>query len=61
MSVFSYNKPDDHTAAMMEDLKVHAERLYDAIQSAGGDGRYTSLALTSLEQSVMWANKAMTR
>lgn len=43
----------------LEDLKCEAEVLYQKIKAVG-TSRETSLALTKLEESVMWATKAIT-
>ena len=45
-------------AARIGNIKVMAERLEEAIDSIP-DGREKSLALTKLEEAVMWACKAL--
>lgn len=44
---------------MVEGIKINAENLEAAIEAAPA-GRYTALALTALEEAVMWAVKAAT-
>lgn len=41
-------------------IKQEAERLYQMIENADGDPRMKALAKTNLEQSIMWAVKAIT-
>jgi hypothetical protein len=44
---------------MLDDMKANAEVLHQKIKAIG-TSRETSLALTKLEESVMWATKAIT-
>lgn len=41
-------------------IKIKAEELCDLIEQAKRDGRYTALAVTALEESIMWAIKSLT-
>ena len=45
--------------ALIDAIKLKAEEL-DALYSRVKDGRYKSLAATSLEESVMWIVKEIT-
>jgi hypothetical protein len=55
-----YRQLTDAEKALHDEIKasaVHMERLYAQVAK---DGRYNALALTSLEQSVMWIVKELT-
>ncbi len=54
-----YRALTDDEKALHDELKAQAEtleKLFDKVK----DGRYKSLAFTSLEQSVMWIVKELT-
>lgn len=48
-------------AAAMEDLREAAAILEKILLEVAPDSRERSLALTSLEQAIMWANKGISR
>lgn len=54
-----YRQLSELERAMLDDMKCEAEVLYQKIKSIG-TSRETSLALTKLEESVMWATKSIT-
>lgn len=54
-----YRELARHDFALIKEIKETAEKLARLMESQGGS-RYTSLAITNLEQSVMWAVKAIT-
>jgi hypothetical protein len=46
---------------LISNIKDDAQKLYDSIEaSLGADTRMLALAKTNLEQSIMWAVKAIT-
>lgn len=61
-----YRQLTDAETSAIADIKTAAECLEDAIENAqrldteGARGREFSLAMTNLEQSVMWATKGVT-
>ena len=57
-----YRQLTDEEKQLHDDIKTKAtelEALYDKI-NGGKPGRYKSLAMTSLEESVMWGVKELT-
>jgi len=57
-----YRALTDEEKALHDEIKAKAieiEALFERTRSSAG-GRYTALAITSLELSVMWAVKALT-
>ena len=54
-----YRTLTDEEKALSAAIKAKAEEL-DALYSRVKDGRYKSLAATSLEESVMWIVKEIT-
>lgn len=58
-----YRELSDEEKAAINEIKDRAQALWDALNAAipvGADGRQIALAKTNLEQSVMWATKALT-
>lgn len=55
----TYRELSDAEKATMNDIKVVADSLFSAMSSVP-DSRYKSLAVTALEQAVMWAVKGIT-
>lgn len=58
---FTYHAPHDDQPARYESLRAQARGLAEAMGELCPDSRELSLALTSLEQAVMWANAAIAR
>lgn len=57
---FAYIKPkDEETKAKMCALREAFNVIHDHVVTACRPSRQTSLALTKLEESAMWANKAI--
>lgn len=54
-----YRKLTDDELALSDAIKAKAAELEALIEKAP-QGRYTSLAMTDLEKSIMWAVKAIT-
>lgn len=59
MPTLQYVKPTDEQLATMQNFRDKMEALYKEIETLPGS-RGKSLALTKLEESNMWLNKAIT-
>ena len=57
--IFEYQAPDENQIQMIKKLREQYRLLYEAINALLPDSREKSLAITNLEQSNMWANKAV--
>ena len=55
-----YRALSDDEKANVHNIKVFADGLADMIDGGAPDGREKALALTKLEEAVMWAVKAVT-
>lgn len=61
MPTFEYVKPTDEQKALMQVFRTMYQVLYDQADIAiDKPSRAKSLALTKLEESAMWINKAIT-
>lgn len=58
---FAYHPPRAGAVDKFASIREHAKYLARVIDSAAPDSREKSLALTKLEESVMWANAAIAR
>jgi len=58
---FTYHPPKDGQAERYAALRSQAKELAYAFDGACPDSREKSLALTHLEDAVMWANAAIAR
>ena len=58
---FSYHPPKGDQADRYEALRRQAKELALHIEDKCPDSREKSLALTNLEQAVMWANASIAR
>jgi hypothetical protein len=58
---FTYHAPKGDQQERYESIREHARDLAHIINSSTPDSREKSLALTNLEQAVMWANAAIAR
>lgn len=58
---FTYHPPRDGQTATYEGLRSMALTYARTIDQAAPDSREKSLALTHLEECVMWANAAIAR
>lgn len=60
MNPFEYNNsPTDEMIASMTEVRAKCKELADVLLAIP-NGRERSLAITNLEQTAMWANKAIT-
>lgn len=58
---FTYHSPKDDQPERYTALRNRAKQLAHEINDLCPDSREKSLALTNLEQSIMWANAAIAR
>ena len=58
---FTYHKPQPEQIASYELLREECRELAHTINGECPDSREKSLALTKLEECVMWANAAIAR
>jgi hypothetical protein len=58
---FKYHSPREGQAEKYEALRAKAKELAYLIDRLCPDGRERSVAMTNLEQSVMWANASIAR
>lgn len=60
MSTLQYVQPTDEQKATMQAFRDKYEALFNELKELPGS-RGMSLALTKLEESAMWLNKAITK
>lgn len=58
-NAFTYHKPFGDQPQRYEEIRNGAKGLAQTIQEACPESREKSLALTSLQQAVMWANASI--
>lgn len=59
---FDYHQPrDEDTKRRHETVRMHCKAAATAILSETPEGREQSLAVTKLEEAMMWANAAIAR
>ena len=58
---FTYHPPKDGQPEEYTDLRGHAFNLSMTINALCPDSREKSLAITKLEEAVMWSNAAIAR
>lgn len=58
---FTYHPPQGDQAARYEKMRATAKEFAQLIVQLTPDGRERSVALTKLEESIMWANAAIAR
>jgi hypothetical protein len=58
---FTYHAPHDDQPGRFIALRVKALELAELIVGSCPNGREQSLALTNLDQAIMWANAAIAR
>jgi hypothetical protein len=57
---FEYKQPSPAQLEALEELRELARLHLAAIQKHARDARYRALAITTLEEVSMWANKSVT-
>jgi hypothetical protein len=60
-STFEYLKPSEDQIERMALMRQAYAKMMHMVTVTIPDGRYKALAITSLEESAMWANKGVTR
>ena len=58
---FTYHAPDDDQKERYESIREHAKDFAFLIEEFCPESRERSLAMTKLEECVMWANAAIAR
>lgn len=58
---FTYHKPQGDQADRYEKIRAHARVLANLIVTNTPESREQSLAITKLEEAVMWANAGIAR
>lgn len=59
---FTYHPPqDEQTVELYQMIRDHGHRFAELIDRRVPDGREKSLAITHIEETVMWANAAIAR
>jgi hypothetical protein len=58
---FAYHKPDDAKAQLHSDVRGFCLSLAFSLNQMLPDSREKSLAITSLEETMLWANAALAR
>lgn len=58
---FTYHPPKGDQAVRYSDIRRTGANLADVINLSAPDSREKSLAITHLEEAVMWANAAIAR
>lgn len=58
---FSFHPADDDAASCHEAVRAAARRLALSVLQATEPGREQSLALTKIEEAMMWANASIAR
>lgn len=58
-NTFTYHRPFGNQPQRYEDIRNEAKALARVIQRACPESREKSLALTNLQQAVMWANASI--
>lgn len=60
-NIYTYHPPTGHQTQRYEKLRAKAKELAALMDDLAPDSREKSLAMTNLEQSVMWVNAAIAR
>lgn len=58
---FSYHAPTDKDVKHYEKIRSEAKRLCNIVNKICPDSREKSIAITKLEEVVMWANASIAR
>jgi hypothetical protein len=58
-NIFTYHAPKDDQPARYEALRKKAREMAELIAESCPDSRERSVALTNLQQAVMWANASI--
>jgi len=58
---FTHHPPTGEKVAVHENIRLIYRQLADEVSNTLGESREKSLAITALEESLMWANAAIAR
>lgn len=58
---FEYHAPDEAKAKQHQEVRMQCQRLAHLIQALVPEGREQSLAITKVEEAMMWANAGIAR
>ena len=58
---FTYHAPDDHDVRVHEAVRQACRNLAELLNNALPEGREKSLAITHLEDTMMWSNASIAR
>lgn len=58
---FTYHAPKENQPMRYEEIRQRAKELAESLVAICPESRELSLALTNLEQAVMWANASIAR
>ena len=58
---FMYHKPKEDQTSRYEEIRQNCKITAEVIETLCPDSREKSLAITKLEEAVMWANAAIAR
>lgn len=58
-NIFTYHKPFGQQAQKYEELRAYGGRLAQLINAVCPESREKSLAITQVQQAIMWANAAI--
>jgi len=58
---FTYHPPSEEKAVKHVQIREHGRTLAELIDGMVPDGREKSLALTKIEEAIMWANAGLAR
>lgn len=56
---FEYQKPSDQNIYNITNVRDACKQLHEVLQANVPQGYYLDLAITKLEETSMWANKAI--
>jgi hypothetical protein len=58
---FTYHPPSEDRAVKHVQIREHGKALVELLNETVPDGREKSLAITKIEEAVMWANAGLAR
>lgn len=58
---FTYHPPTDEQGGLYKEIRSKARELAELVEARCPNSREKSLAMTKLEESVMWANASIAR
>lgn len=58
---FTYHPPSEERAVKHIQIREHGKALVELLNEVVPDGREKSLAITKIEEAIMWANAGLAR